>query len=94
MRNPLNYHELIEESELLRIIQSITREKPMNETETQYGHSYYYGTSSDKTVSLERLLQEVSGLEIDNLYVHIPFCRTACDYCTYPKIISATEEQV
>ena len=61
--------------------------KNHEETETKYGNSYYYRASDDKPVSLEAMLQTVKGAEIDDLYVHIPFCIAACSYCTYPKMI-------
>lgn len=28
-----------------------------------------------------------------NIYVHIPFCASACDYCFYVKQVAATEAE-
>ncbi len=94
MSDTLNHHESIEESTLSDIAANLAGKKPMKETETKYGNSYYYGASDDKPVSLEAMLQTVKGAEIDDLYVHIPFCIAACSYCTYPKMIGPSEGQV
>jgi len=41
-----------------------------------------------------REIKEGKRLELLNLYVHIPFCDSKCNYCMYPSIVPATQKEI
>lgn len=94
MKDNTNHHELIPRGELEEILRVLEEENPMSATETKHGNSYHYGTSEDTPVSKERLLAAIKGAEIEDIYVHSPFCVARCHYCTYPIAVGQGQDKV
>ena len=61
----MNLFRKIERTELEKTEETLIKEKPITDTQTRYGNSYYYGSSEDSSVSRESLMRKIEGIEIN-----------------------------
>ena len=89
-----NQHDMISKDELKETLEALLNEQPMHDSQAKHSQSYLYSNVEDKVTSEQDLSDQINGTEIEDVYIHVPFCAHECVFCSYDKIEGPNRSQV